>query len=201
MPGTQPFLADAAHVHRQDVVRHVARMRQGHHGRCHILGAVGQQILETQRAVAPRQRRAARPDDQPVDASGQAEEIDRLHQRQPDDGVGARQHGQPRDLCAAARGDGAGQGDAAFDDQPAAARAGLDAGRADGLAAGLVEAQQNDRADVAVHGLDLGELRHRAPSQVVTVGLGPDRTGLDALRFGAGHADLEQRHVRLGGIG
>jgi len=197
VPALFPFLTGCLHVHGQDEVRHAARMRQRHH----LTGR--QEVLEAEMPVAARQRLAARADHQPADALCQAKVVDRLHDRQLDHRIGAREHGQAGDLGARLRGHRARQRDAAFDHQRLAA-AGLDACRADGLAAGLVPHQQHGGVQAAVQRLHLGEMRHRL-TEVVTIGLRPHLAGFGQFGFGTGDADVETQlgsaHVRAGGGG
>lgn len=178
-------------------MRHVAGMREGHHAA--VRRAVRQEILETQVAVAAGQCRAARPDDEPADAVGLAIQVHGLHQPEPDERIGAGQHGQPRDLGAGVRDDPARQGDAALDQQAAAPCAGLDAGRADGLARRLVDAQQHRCMEIAVQCLDLREMRHRFVAQMVSVSLGTETTGQRQLGLRPGDSDIE-RQGRKGGV-
>lgn len=94
VPALFPLLPGTLHIHREDEVRHVASVHQRHHL------ALGQEVLEAQVAIAPRQRLAARTNDQPADVVGHAIEINGLHDGQLDQRIGPRQHRQPRDLGA-----------------------------------------------------------------------------------------------------
>jgi len=162
---------------------HVAGVHQGHHL------ALGQEMLESKVPVAPRQRIAARADDQPANVVGDAVQVHGLHDGQFDQGIRPRQHRQPRDLGARLRGHAARQHDAAFDDKGAAA-ASLDARGTDGLAGGLVTTQQHGGARGAVHRLDFGEVRHRV-AQMVAVGLGSNPAGLGQIHFGTCDENVE----------
>jgi hypothetical protein len=83
VPAPRPLFSDALHVHGEDVVRHVARMHEGHHP------PIGQEVIKTQMTVAAGQCFAARADDQPADAVGHAVQVHRFHERQLDQRVGA----------------------------------------------------------------------------------------------------------------
>ncbi|KRB14579.1 hypothetical protein ASE08_09065 [Rhizobacter sp. Root16D2] len=147
-------------------MRQVAGMGQ----RDAIIGP--QHVRETQALVDPDQRIAARTDHHPADLARQAIQVGRLHQHQPGLRIDTRQHGQPGQFGARLVGQPPRQDHAAFQLQRYHHVA-LDPRGADGRAGGLVAAQQDRRAALAVGGVGhrQGLLHLR---NVVTIGVSPD---------------------------